>query len=203
LEGLWTQFDAARISRDGLILELTGEVPASAKSPALPLFYQRSRRADHGKEDLRSGFTLDLWAQFPDLTPGQALLDNRTEDGRGFALLVTAHRGVELLMNDGRSESRWASDANVLTPGKPQHIAVIVDGGPKVISFVVNGLLCDGGEERQSGWGRFSPNLRSANGAETLRVASGVVKNLRVYNRYLKTSEAIAAHRAGMLSAPR
>jgi hypothetical protein len=46
------------------------------------------------------------------------------------------------------------------------HAAVItVDGGPKIITFVVDGTLCDGGEQRQFGWGRFSPDLRTPKGA--------------------------------------
>ena len=35
-----------------------------------------------------------------------------------------------------------------------------------MISFVVDGRLCDGGDFRQFGWGRFSPHLRHANGSQ-------------------------------------
>ena len=55
----------------------------------------------------------------------------------------------------------------------------------------------DGGDSRQFGWGRYSPNLMSANGAPTLRVTPSV-KNLRLYNRALRTSEAVAAFRQGL-----
>ena len=75
-----------------------------------------------------------------------------------------------------------------------------MDGGPKVISFVIDGKLNDGGEARQFGWGRFNPNLRSAAGAAQIRIGrdiDGQVLSLRVYNRYLRTSEAVAAFRAG------
>jgi len=67
---------------------------------------------------------------------------------------------------------------------------VIVDGGPKIISFVIDGKFSDGGETRKFGWGRFSPNLRSANGAEKLRIGANVT-SLRIYGRALRTSEAI------------
>ncbi len=197
LEGLWNQFDAKGVARNGLVLELKGSVPASAKAPAFPLFYQRSKRADHGKEDLRSAFSLDLWTQLRTAAPGQTLLDNRTPDGKGFALVTVAGNAVEFLMNDGRTESRWASDPGTIQPGKLQHIAVIVDGGPKIISFVIDGILNDGGDARQFGWGRFSPNLKSAAGAPELRIANSSIRSLRVYDRYLRTSEAIAAFRAG------
>jgi hypothetical protein len=75
-----------------------------------------------------------------------------------------------------------------------------VDGGPKLILFVVDGVLCDGGDERQFGWGRYSPTLRTPHGAPTLRIApamSGTVRGLRVYNRPLRSSEIVANHRAG------
>jgi hypothetical protein len=58
-------------------------------------------------------------------------------------------------------------------------------------------LTVDGGEERQFGWGRFSPNLRTPNGAVTLKIAP-VIQSLRIYNRALRTSEAVGNFRAGM-----
>jgi hypothetical protein len=71
-----------------------------------------------------------------------------------------------------------------------------VDGGPKIITFMVDGVLCDGGTERQFGWGRFSPHLRSLNGAGKVKVDSAV-RSLRVYSRALRTSEAVGNFRAG------
>jgi hypothetical protein len=64
----------------------------------------------------------------------------------------------------------------------------------------VDGVLCDGGRERQFGWGRFHPCLRDANGAAQARVAPslrGELSRLRLYNRYLLTSEAVGNDRAG------
>jgi len=71
-----------------------------------------------------------------------------------------------------------------------------VDGGPKIISFVTNGQFNDGGEHRQFGWGRFSPNLKNVMGLTELRKSAAVLK-LSVYNRYLRTAEAVASYRAG------
>jgi hypothetical protein len=190
-----TQKDVARVHEiDTKLLEgLWNPVapPAPTKTEALA-FYQRSRRADHGKEDLRSGFSLDLWVSLPNLQPGQTLLE-----GPGLTLRTISGGAVELTMNDGRTENRWASDPGSIASGKSQHIAVIVDGGPKIITFVTNGQLNDGGEHRQFGWGRFSPNLKGVTGLSELK-QSPSVKKLRVYNRYLRTAEAIANFRAGL-----
>jgi len=189
-----TQKDVARVHEidTNLIEGLWNPVapPAPISSEPKP-FYQRSRRADHGKEDLRSGFSLDLWVNLADSRPGQMLLESA-----GVSLRTVAGGAVELMLTDGRTENRWASDPGSIAAGKPQHIVAIVDGGPKIISFVINGRLNDGGEARQFGWGRFSPNLKGVSGLLEIK-KSPAVQQLRVYDRYLRTAEAIGSYRAG------
>jgi len=189
-----TQKDVARVHEIDPIL-LAGlwgaaERPLPGKVGDVT-FYQRSKRADHGKEDLRAGFSLDLWVNLATLDAGQTLLSSA-----GLALRTVAGGAVELTLTDGRSESRWASDPGSIAAGKPQHIVVIVDGGPKIISFVTNGQFDDGGEHRQYGWGRFSPNLKNVMGLGELKKSPTVLK-LNVFNRYLRTAEAIASYLSG------
>ena len=103
----------------------------------------------------------------------------------------------------GLCESAWETDGGLLKAGTLHHVVFIVDGGPKTISVLVDGELCDGGRDRQYGWGRFNPHLRDANGAPTGVVADGVDGNLpmfRIYDRYLHTAEAAANGRAFRLS---
>ena len=165
--------------------------------PTLPAFVERdSSRSDYGTKSLCRGLSIETWARLGSLAEGQALLDSRTATGQGLCLRTTERRTVEIVLNDGRTENRWDCDTGALETGKLHHVVAIVDGGSKVITFVVDGKLCDGGEQRQFGWGRFSPNLRHANGDETLRI-DGAVKSLRIYDRYLRTSEAIGNWRAG------
>ena len=195
LEGLWTQFDAKVVPDKGLLVDLRAPFPANIRAPELPAFLRRSSRGDYGREDLRAGFSVELWLRLASAGPGQVLVDNRGKDGRGFVVRTAEDHAVEIVLNDGMTENRWSSDPRVIAEGKTQHIVAIVDGGPKIITFVADGKLCDGGDARQFGWGRFSPHLKSANGGPELRIASGVLR-LRIYNRYLRTSEAIAAYRA-------
>jgi hypothetical protein len=203
LEGLWSQLDAKSAAARGLLLNLPGAdrtMPATVAAPQLPLFVKRSARADYGAEDLRSGFSMDLRMRLRSLEPGQTLLDNRTPEGKGFVLRTAPGDAVEIVLHDGRTENRWGSDPGMLEAGKIHHIAVVIDGGPKIISFIVDGKLCDGGDARQFGWGRFSPNLQSANGDPTLRIGPGFegeILRLRLYGRALRTSEAIGNFRAG------
>jgi hypothetical protein len=204
LEGLWNQFTNNKPVKEGLAVALPAAgqaMPQTHTLPVLPEFTQRdSTRADYGTKDLRRGFTLDLWLRLDSLAPGQVVLDNRTPGGRGFALQTTTRGTLEIVLNDGRSESRWDCDPGMLRPGRLHHVAAIVDGGPKIITFVVDDHLSDGGDLRQFGWGRFTPNYRGPTGDPTLRIApalKGKVQSLRLYTRPLRTSEAIANFRAG------
>jgi len=203
LEGLWHQFDRAQVAVEGLLLNLpTGDaMPSQVPMPPLPEFTARDEaRADYGTKDLRQGFSLDLWVRFDSLALGQLLLDNRSEEGHGFWLQTTRWGTVELGLNDGRTDNRWACDPGLLRVGAPHHIVAIVDGGPKIVSFVIDGMLNDGGASRQYGWGRYSPHMRTPQGAGTLRIApnlAGQVLALRIYGRYLRTSEAVGNYRAG------
>lgn len=199
LDGLWNQFTARTVAAKGLLLNLPAAgkaMPPAAALPALPAFVKRSTRADYGSEDLRAGFTIEIRARFASSSPGQILLDNRTPEGKGFALLTGTGGAVAIVLNDGRTENRWDSGPGMIRAGATRHIGVIVDGGPKIITFVIDGKLCDGGDARQFGWGRFSPRLQSPNGGRELRIAPAVLR-LRLYGRYLRTSEMIGNFRSG------
>jgi len=79
-------------------------------------------------------------------------------------------------------------------------VAVIVDGGPNIITWIIDGVLNDGGAVREFGWGRFNPKMEDINGTPTAKVAPalfGELRKLRVYDRYLRTSEVIGNFHAG------
>ncbi len=192
LEGLWSQSDSRAVVTDGLLLDLPGErgvMPQSVSMPVLP-----------ASTTAGAGLAVDLRVRFDALSSGQVLLDSRTESGRGLCLRTTARGAVEIVLNDGHRESRWDCDPGLLQAGRSHHIVANVDTGPKIITFIVDGSLCDGGDSRQFGWSRFSPNLRDVNGGKALRIGpslNGRIDRLRIYNRYLRTSEAVGNYRAG------
>jgi len=226
LRAMWNQSDVAAVARDSLVLELpeAGDtMPESTLMPRLPDFLRRDHnRADYGTKDMRQGFSVDVVFRLDSLDAGQILLDNRTEDGQGFCLQTTSRGTIEIVLNDGRTENRWDCDPGAIEAGKAHHLVAIVDGGPKIISFIVNGKFNDGGKFRQFGWGRYSPHLRGVNasvvptldlshiqkpgdqdaqnsGTQTLRIGpdlDGVVLSVRIYDRHLLTSEAIGNSRA-------
>lgn len=196
VDGLLRQWERAEIARAGLLLELGGEMPESVAMPKLPDFTARdASRDDYGTKSLRAGFTLEVALRLKDLRAGQVLLDSREATGEGIALVTSGRGTLELVMRDRWSECRWDTDAGVVQAGEEAHVVAIVDGGPAIISFVVDGVLCDGGEHRQFGWGRFTPHLYNVTGGPDLHIAPEV-RSLRIYDRALRVSEAVGNWRA-------
>ena len=158
-------------------------MPTEAPMPTLPEFNQRdTKRADHGGKDLRAGFSLDLWLQLDSLATARPSSTAATPAGKGILVSTTTPARSAITLNDGRRNASWDSDQGALKPGKLHHVVITVDGGPKIITFVVDGVLCDGGDERQFGWGRSARPCARQTAPRTLKIAPAV-RALRIYNR--------------------
>ncbi len=184
---------ASAIIEEGLIFSSSaGKYKVSDPSPFLE-FDHIGPASCTG--DLRSGFSIDFWlSDIPEATT--TIYDNRKDDGSGIYICTNRNNRIRFEMSDGMSVSSWESDPETLIDGD-NHIAIIVDGGPKVISYIINGKFNDGGNDRQYGWGRFNPNQRHADGCgETLIDKS--VKVIRIYDRVLMSVEACSNYRAGV-----
>ncbi|MBN2326677.1 MAG: exo-alpha-sialidase [Candidatus Omnitrophica bacterium] len=191
LEGLWNQGRDKRIAGKGLVYDSKKEKRAggSIRMPRLP--------------DLREGggFSVEFWMELQSAHAGQVLFDSRDENGKGILIRTSGNKAVEAVLNDGDYSFAWQSDAHVLQEGKRCHAVIVVDGGPKIMSMIVDGVLCDGGQERVKGWERFPAGMGGLNGAVQAVVAPdlpGAVKRLRIYDRHLRTSEAISHFHAGL-----
>ncbi|MCY4595595.1 MAG: hypothetical protein OXC19_12475 [Bryobacterales bacterium] len=201
LVGLWNQFDSTSRATSGTILELPSPAEGMPTDTAMPRLPALRVRDGHRSRPSRAGFTVEVWFRLRQVRADQTLLSTRRDGGRGWALAVTDRGTIELSLNDGRSENRWDCDPGTIQPGVLHHLCAIVDGGPHILSFVVDGKLADGGQHRQFGWGRLSPDFYDANGTPTLRIApdlSGSIKKLAIYERALRTSEAVGNFRAGI-----
>jgi len=203
LRGITRDPASAGIASDGLVTELAGEgcqPGTEITMPRLPLL--RNPRSGE-----RGGFAIDCGVRFDDLSAGQVVFDSRDESGKGISLITTARQTLKITLCGtllklpggaseglGLAESSWECDTGLLQTGMPHHITIIADGGPGIISFVVDGVLCDGGETRTCGWGRIHPDLCDINGAKTAVLAPslrGDVSCFRLYDRYLRTFEAV------------
>jgi hypothetical protein len=173
-----------------MLAGLWGEAPKTVIAEGeLPLFARRSNREDYSTEDLRAGATIQLQFQLAAWKPGETLLTNLDAEGKGFAIRTLADGRLEFTMSDGRTENRSVTE-RVFQAGKPHQVSVIVDGGPKLILWVVDGKLLDGGGEKQFGWSRYNPNFQSMRGAALQK--HDAVRRERVVPRALRVFEAVA-----------
>jgi hypothetical protein len=215
LEGLWAQHERASVSREGLVYESDAALSPGNRwqIPALP--------------SLRNGgFTLELWLEVADTGIAQSILTSEGQRHRGFQIATAPYGAVRISLSDARHRHwldvvdgaldgqpgpgqqirsmrawTWESDRGVLKPGMRHHLVFIVDGLAKIVSIVANGRLCDGGADRIQGWSRLNPWMDDINDEGICQVADefqGRIHHMRLYNRYLRTSEAIANWRAGI-----
>ena len=182
-ENLWAQFG------DGKPLPAADSVLTKSGDP-VGVCFQFSTR-DYGdpsfcKYDLRGYYVLVF--DYENISEGDVLFDTTTRDGRGMRLRVEKGYNFSLCMSDGMS--KCVADTAEDFIEKTGSLAVVLDGGAKIVSFIVDGKFCDGADNREFGWQRFSPDLYHANGEERAKL-SGAVKRLRIYDGYLQNSQII------------
>ena len=190
LEGLWTQGDVKAVTQKGLLLSL-GARELQAREAQLP--------KPLGLEEA-SGVSLDFWIALDSLAAGQVIVDSRDTTGQGFTVAAADAGTIQIELSDGKTQATWRSDPGLIEAGRLHHVAIIVDAGPQIITFVIDGVLCDGSSARERGWGKYAEPLGNVSGMGKLRLApalKGQLKRLRVYDRYLRTSEAIGSYHAG------
>ena len=193
IDGLFGQSEkAAVVDPSSLLRKESGIAGAewSFPMPTLPLLTTRDfARDDLCGKDLRAGCALNLVLNgIP--AEGAILFDSRNSEKAGILVRVIESAKIEVMLSDARTISTWTSDAGALIQEGSNNVGIIVDGGPKLILFVINGVLCDGGDERQFGWGRYNPALREINGATEAAVHASV-QEVALYDRALRVSELV------------
>ena len=181
LEGLWGQLlPDAYLAEPPQVLAAydrgqagsAGAVPVEIPMPGSPNLENQ-------------GFSLEVVLDRFPIEEG-LLMDGRTEAGQGMAMTGTG----SVLLNDGTHSCEVPLIAAPARSDGPAHLVVTVDGGPNIITFMVNGHLCDGADAGQFGWHRFAPEFGVMPGASVLRIHTAV-KSLRVYDQPLRTSQAV------------
>ena len=106
--------------------------------------------------------------------------------------------GARVRFGTGPVCSQWLKDGQQ----SMHHVGILVDGGPKLIAFVVDGKLCDGGPDLKV-WanGHHLFNLAfgdvGSGGTGSVRVNTDMVVAGRWYDRVLYVTEMIGNWRAG------
>lgn len=168
--------------------------------PPLPPFVAINAFPPHATADLRAGYTFEC-----ELAPGQ-----RPQPGviaqawhpahGGFRLEWTEDQRMRIVFSDGRIEHSASSNEILGNGGSGRNIQICVDGGPHIVTFVVDGVLCDGGPLRQFGWARVSGKFRgSCTRNLTIRMRFEAIgaslESLRIYPRAFLTAEMEALYR--------
>ena len=203
ITGLWGQFGNKIKTTNNLVLNWSYNnkpFPQSVKNVTIPGFYVVNNNAsDYSGIQRRTGYTVELAFKLSDLTIGQILLDARTADGEGWCVRTAENQKIEIIMSDGQTMALWNSDEGAIKPNQEHYMSIVVDAGPHIISFIIDGILNDGGSTRQFGWGRFSPNLQSVTGSNEIIIGkkfNGTITEVNIYDRALKTSEAIGNYKS-------
>ena len=181
IAGLWGQFEPDRF-------------PVPVPDPVLDY---RAASAQAGDVSLPGpagsdgrGFTLDLHLAGAPEEAGALLLEAGTPADGGISLAGDG----PLRLHDGTTSASIPLVGASLADAGEARLTVTVDGAAKIITFVLNGRLVDGGDAGQYGWHRLPPELRLLSEGMSARLHP-TVKALRLYDRPLRTSQAVARSR--------
>jgi hypothetical protein len=181
---IWNHPNNKELKKDGLLWEITDN---SLNTPKIP---------ENIIPKDGDGFTIQLLLDTKKLKHG-IIIDGRDHLKQGLYLEYTQDNTIRIYINDGQRCSIWDSDRITTDVA---HITVIVDGASGIISFVINGLFCDGGEERDYGFGRIDPDMKNISGKGCFTCNNDIsgIKLIRFYNRYILTNEAVGNYRYDM-----
>lgn len=201
IEGLWNQFEDSSICKDGVIISCEDLIPSQISFPILKPFCTYNRKMpDYRRINLNSGFTIDMTFTIPKQNISEILIDTRNIEGKGFCLSLQNNRAT-ITISDGRTENSWSSDPESLSAIGENHLVIIVDGGPSIISYIINGQFNDGGNYRQFGFGRFSSHIMDINALPELKLTTNLsIHSFRFYDRAIRVSEAIGNFNAQLVS---
>ncbi|MBN8711337.1 MAG: exo-alpha-sialidase [Verrucomicrobia bacterium] len=183
-------FDAGETWREAVLDWRADSAPP--RLPPLPAFLARSPESPYGTTDQRAGFTVELEIDCAPFKDSTVLAEAWHPSYGGLRLEWLDEGSLKLTASDGRSEFCWSSDIGLLSDGLRHHVVACVDGGPKILSFLVDGKFCDGGDRRQFGWGRFSTLFRGLPGPLPLSFTNPGLESLRclrIYPRSLLSAE--------------
>jgi hypothetical protein len=185
LEGLWRQASSGSLIKEGLVANRSNiSKPVSISMPQFAPLNE-------------GGVTIEMTLKGIDWHhPDQVLFDSQGKQGAGIRITTASGNTLQIEVVDTEmNRYNWTTDEGYFAPGKSHTVAFIIDGQARILSSVIDGRLCDGGYERQHGWGEYAFELRNINGKAKADIASkcsGVIEDIKVYNRCLTTSECIS-----------
>lgn len=184
LEGLWKQAHAKSFVKSGLVVNKSDISKPTTVS--MPKFANLNE----------GGITVEMTVKLTDWKPNQVLFDSQGNQGEGIRITTAPRNTLRIEVADTeRNAYIWTTDEGYLSSDRSHNVVFIVDGLARTISVVIDGKLCDGGYKRQYGWGKYASEVKNINGKAKALVAQqciGTIENLKIYNRYLTTSECVS-----------
>lgn len=147
------------------------------------------------------GVTFDFLINVPEngFEPGTLLFGNPTADGKGFAVRGREDGAFSFEArgdsDDNRDVILWTFDPGLLTPGA-HAVTIIIEAAPRIVTAIVDGRYVDGDGKRIFGWGRYYNAPNRFEGSGKIAIAPEV-STLRVYDRPLRTYEALSNQSVG------
>jgi hypothetical protein len=211
--------------RYGLTIDLTIDLSLDFSPDSGPLLSTPSTLQDerHGSTDeafAASGTTASVLVDGRHWFNESSSTASTTESPTWTGMLLSLEPSngtitIELRDTSGAHET-WLTDptcsAQLLAHQQAKTVAqaaVVLDAGPQLILFMVNGRLCDGGPTKDlpapqkhmfsAGWHPMRLGLGDLSGAAALGIGH-VVRSGAVYGRALYTTELVGAYRAAALA---
>ena len=206
VELLYRQTTINETATEGVVAVLNSPV-VPLPAGALPNLFTYPRA--------RYGLSIGLWidpskvqAQHTTLVRATSAAAAAASPGVGVVVSYFAANGTVMLdMRDADGRTvRFGTgpvcSGRLLEKGSgPHHVGLLVDGGPKMVSFVVDGKLCDGGPDLKhwaNGHHLFDPTFGDiGTNVSAINVDTGIVVGGRCYGRLLYVTEVIGNWRAG------
>ena len=165
------------------------------------------------------GFAFMVWFDGISNNMNATLIDTRKDGGNAAGVAIVVNNGVvELILNDTINNSTFNMKLDNQCNGwlngfsRDQHfLSFNIDGSSRVVTVMVDGVLCDGGQQGWKihpepgdtfqGWSFFPTDVTNVNSDDKkneAKIAMGypfAFKEMRWYPRFLRTGELLSAWR--------
>ena len=199
----------------GLLLDIPFEIPEQRLNPSNVSAVALPDLSELTAAGLPRGLTLEMQVQVQGGPPkiGERLVDTRLEAGGAGVAVSVAAAGLEFTVSDGAGTASLATTSDcaaAMEEDGVHQIAFVVDAGPSIVTALVDGRLCDGGDATPTyatkGWEQYQPTiLGRVDGGGQVQIGpdySGVIRSLRVYATALTHTEVIGNQRADRARRP-
>lgn len=194
LKSLWQQGTIKSHSRKNLITNLSSRKLAEISGSN----YVYSR----GEVKLNTGLTINLNLNLRSFSShGQNIISFLSDNKKDTLIRIRTsfQNTIEVdVCNSGRVLTTFYLDNNLIKLNSPLFVSISMDSNSRILTAMVNGILCNGHGNRAYGWvivpGIFNFGEVSAN--ISILPFDGKLNNLQIYNRALTTGEMLSEYLA-------